>query len=175
MYRGRVSSATEPKHARVGIVVGSRSDLPTMERAAALLAELGIVSEIRVISAHRAPELLTSFATAAADRGLEVLIAGAGLAAHLPGVLAAQTELPVIGVPMGGQLLGGLDALLSIVQMPRGVPVATVGVGMAENAALLAAQILGLGDPEVRARFRAYREAQTRAVTEDETNQAAES
>ncbi len=154
----------------VGIVIGSRSDLATMERASTLLSDLGIASETRVISAHRAPGLLASYAESAAGRGLRVLIAAAGLAAHLPGVLAAQTELPVIGVPMPGQHLGGLDALLSIVQMPRGIPVATVGIGMAENAALLAAQILSLGDPEVAARLRAYRDAQTRAILEDETN-----
>ncbi len=155
---------------RVGIVVGSRSDLPTMEKAQAVLAGLGIESEVRVISAHRAPALLTEYAAAAAGRGLEVLIAAAGLAAHLPGVLAAQTTLPVVGVPMSGQLLGGLDALLSIVQMPPGVPVATVGIGNAENAALLAAQVIALSDPAVRERFVADRAARTRKILDDPTN-----
>ncbi len=155
---------------RVGVVIGSRSDLPTMEKAVALLEELGIPSEIRVISAHRAPGLVTEYAAAASGRGLRVLIAAAGLAAHLPGVLAAQTELPVIGVPMPGQLLGGLDALLSIVQMPRGVPVATVGVGNAENAALLAAQILALSDADTRHRLVEWRRRQTQAILDDETN-----
>jgi phosphoribosylaminoimidazole carboxylase PurE protein len=154
----------------VGIVMGSRSDMPAAEKAAAVLDELGVSSEVRVISAHRAPALLTSYALAAEGRGLRVLIAIAGLAAHLPGVLAAQTILPVIGVPMPGGVADGLDALLSVVQMPKGVPVATVGVGNAENAALLAAQILALADDDLQARFRARREAQTRAILDDPTN-----
>ena len=154
----------------VGIVMGSRSDMPAAEKAVAVLDELGVRSEIRVISAHRAPALLTSYALAVEGRGLRVLIAIAGLAAHLPGVLAAQTILPVIGVPMPGGVADGLDALLSVVQMPKGIPVATVGVGNAENAALLATQILALADNDLQARFRARREAQTQAILDDPTN-----
>jgi phosphoribosylaminoimidazole carboxylase PurE protein len=162
-----VTSSTGPL---VGIVMGSRSDMPAAERAVAVLEELGVASEVRVISAHRAPALLTRYATSAEVRGLRVLIAIAGLAAHLPGVLAAQTILPVVGVPMAGGVADGLDALLSVVQMPKGVPVATVGVGNAENAALLAAQILAVGDSELRERFRARRDAQTQAILDDPTN-----
>jgi phosphoribosylaminoimidazole carboxylase PurE protein len=150
--------------------MGSRSDMPAAEKAVAVLDELGIPSEVRVISAHRAPALLARYATTAEERGLRVLIAIAGLAAHLPGVLAAQTILPVVGVPMPGGVADGLDALLSVVQMPKGVPVATVGVGNAENAALLAAQILAVADPEQRERFRARREAQTQTILDDPTN-----
>ena len=156
---------------RVAIVIGSRSDMELAERATTVLDGLGIASEVRVISAHRAPRLLTSYVSAAPAKGVQLFIAIAGLAAHLPGVIAAQTELPVIGVPGGGGSLNGLDALLSIVQMPRGIPVATVGIGNAENAALLAASILALGDTEIRARLSEHREAQTRAVEEDATNQ----
>jgi len=155
---------------RVGIVGGSRSDFPTLEKAAALLTELGIANELRVVSAHRTPDLLYEYAEAAAGRGIEVIVAGAGGAAHLPGMLAAKTILPVIGVPIPTQHLGGLDSLLSIVQMPRGVPVATVAIGNAENAAILAAEILALGDTELRARVLAYRQEQTRTVLDDESN-----
>jgi len=155
---------------RVGIVGGSRSDFPTLEKAAALLTELGIANELRVVSAHRTPDLLYEYAEAAAGRGIEVIVAGAGGAAHLPGMLAAKTILPVIGVPIPTQHLGGLDSLLSIVQMPRGVPVATVAIGNAENAAILAAEILALGDAELRARVLAYRQEQTRTVLDDESN-----
>jgi phosphoribosylaminoimidazole carboxylase PurE protein len=154
----------------VAILVGSRSDVPVLERAAALLDELGLPNELRVISAHRAPRLLDEYIEQAQDRGIEVFIAAAGLAAHLPGAIASRTPLPVIGVPMPGELAGGLDALLSIVQMPRGVPVATVGVGSAENAALLAAQILALKDGNVRDRIVGYRAAQTQAVASDPSN-----
>jgi 5-(carboxyamino)imidazole ribonucleotide mutase len=156
---------------RVGIVGGSRSDFPTLEKAQALLDELGISNELRVVSAHRTPDWLFRYAETAADRGIEVIVAGAGGAAHLPGMLASKTLLPVIGVPIPTQHLGGLDSLLSIVQMPRGVPVATVAIGNAENAAILAAEILALGDPEARARLEAHREAMTRAVMEDPSNQ----
>jgi phosphoribosylaminoimidazole carboxylase PurE protein len=154
----------------VAIVVGSRSDMPAAERAAAVLDELSVASELRVISAHRAPELLTRFAATAEARGIRVFIAIAGLAAHLPGVLAAQTTLPVVGVPMPGGVSDGLDALLSVVQMPKGVPVATVGVGNAENAALLAAQILSLSDPALRERFAARRAKAARAIEDDLAN-----
>jgi len=155
---------------RVGILMGSRSDMPVMEKASALLTELGVEHEVRVMSAHRTPALVAGYATGAADRGLGVVVAAAGGAAHLAGVVAAHTLLPVIGVPIATQLAGGLDSLLSTVQMPRGVPVATVSVGGAENAALLAAEILALGDPDLRSRLVAFRERQARAILEDETN-----
>ncbi len=160
----------ESKSAVVGIVCGSRSDFPVMEKAAALLDSLQVPCELHAISAHRAPGLLSRFVAGAEARGIKVLIAGAGGAAHLPGVVASGTTLPVIGVPIATQVAGGLDSLLSIVQMPRGVPVATVSIGGAENAALLAAEILALSDPALRARLTAYREAQTRSIEEDETN-----
>lgn len=156
---------------RVGIVVGSRSDIAAAEKAAAVLDELGVASEIRVISAHRAPELLARFVAGADARGVRVFIAIAGLAAHLPGVLASQTTAPVIGVPMAGGVADGLDALLAIVQMPKGVPVATVGVGNGENAGLLAAAILALGDPALRGRLEARRRAQAEAIEADEANE----
>jgi len=129
-----------------------------------------VATEMRVVSAHRTPDHLFRYAEEAAGRGLRVIIAGAGGAAHLPGMLAAQTALPVIGVPIPSQHLGGLDSLLSIVQMPRGVPVATVGIGNAENAALLAASILALGDPELRERLAAWRSRQTQTVMDDPSN-----
>ncbi len=155
---------------RVGIVGGSRSDFPLLEKAKALLDELGIANELRVMSAHRTPDLVDDWAASAADRGIEVIIAGAGMAAALPGAIAARTLLPVVGLPIPSPNLGGLDSLLSMVQMPRGVPVATVAIGNAENAALLAAQIIALGDPDVRARLAAHREAMMRAVLEDPSN-----
>jgi 5-(carboxyamino)imidazole ribonucleotide mutase len=135
----------------VGIVMGSESDMATMQRCAEVLDGYGISSEIGVMSAHRAPDTVRAYATSARGRGLRVLVAGAGAAAHLPGVLASMTTLPVIGVPLSGTPLSGFDALLSIVQMPPGVPVATVAVGEmgARNAAHLAAQILALSDPAI--------------------------
>jgi phosphoribosylaminoimidazole carboxylase PurE protein len=154
----------------VGVVGGSRSDFPVLEKACAVLTELGVPNEMRVVSAHRTPDLLFRYAEDAPGRGLRVLIAGAGGAAHLPGMLAAKTMLPVIGVPIPTQHLGGLDSLLSIVQMPRGVPVATVAIGNAENAALLAAQILALADPELRDRLVAWRDSQTQSVLDDPSN-----
>jgi phosphoribosylaminoimidazole carboxylase PurE protein len=154
----------------VGIVGGSRSDFPILERAAAVLAELHIPSELRVVSAHRTPDHLFRYAETAAGRGLRVIVAGAGGAAHLPGMLAAKTALPVIGVPIPTPHLGGLDSLLSIVQMPRGIPVATVAIGNAENAALLAAAILALADEALAVRLAAWRERQTAAVMADESN-----
>jgi 5-(carboxyamino)imidazole ribonucleotide mutase len=161
---------TEAAMAKVGIVCGSRSDFPVMEKAAELLDKLGVGSEMHAISAHRAPGLLDRFIAAAEAKGVAVFIAGAGGAAHLPGVVAARTELPVIGVPIATPVMGGLDSLLSIVQMPRGVPVATVSIGGAENAALLAAEILALSDPELRGRVREFRRAQTRSIEDDESN-----
>lgn len=157
---------------RVGVVGGSRSDFPILEKGAALLTELGIANELRVVSAHRTPDLLYRYAEEAAGRGIRVIVAGAGGAAHLPGMLAAKTILPVIGVPIPTQHLGGLDSLLSIVQMPRGIPVATVAIGNAENAALLAAEILALSDPALAERVTAWRAAQTQAVLDDESNRA---
>ena len=131
---------------------------------------LDVPNEMRVVSAHRTPDLLFRYAEEAAGRGLRVLIAGAGGAAHLPGMLAAKTLLPVIGVPIPTQHLGGLDSLLSIVQMPRGIPVATVAIGNAENAALLAAEILALSDKALAKRLADYRAAQTQAVMDDPSN-----
>lgn len=156
--------------ARVGIVCGSRSDFPIMEKAVEVLGRLGIPCELHAISAHRAPDLLVRFVGQAEGRGIRVFIAGAGGAAHLPGVVAAKTILPVIGVPIPTDVVGGLDSLLSIVQMPKGIPVATVAIGGAENAALLAAEILALFDPELRGRLLAFREAQARAIETDESN-----
>jgi 5-(carboxyamino)imidazole ribonucleotide mutase len=156
----------------VGILMGSRSDMPVMGKGATLLEELGVPYEIRVMSAHRTPGLVVNYASGAAARGLRVLIAGAGGAAHLAGVVAGHTLLPVIGVPMPTPMAGGLDSLLSTVQMPRGVPVATVAVGGAENAALLAAEILALGDPGLAVRLAGYRERQARAILEDASNQS---
>ncbi len=154
----------------VGIVGGSRSDFPTLEAAAAVLDELGVASELRVVSAHRTPDRLFAYAEGAAGRGLQVIIAGAGGAAHLPGMLAAKTALPVIGVPIATEHLKGLDSLLSIVQMPRGVPVATVGIGNATNAGLLAAAILALADEGLTGRLAAWRDRQTQAVLDDPAN-----
>lgn len=154
----------------VGIVGGSRSDFPVLERAAAVLEELDIPCELRVVSAHRTPDHLFRYAETAAGRGIRVIVAGAGGAAHLPGMLAAKTALPVIGVPVPTQHLGGLDSLLSIVQMPRGIPVATVAIGNAENAALLAAAILALSDGRVAGRLADYRARQTDAVLADPSN-----
>ena len=158
---------------RVAIVVGSRSDLPVMEAATRTLDEMGVTYELRVISAHRAPDLLDRYISEAEERGVGVFIAAAGLAAHLPGVIASRTTLPVIGVPMKGGLSDGLDALLSIVQMPKGVPVATVGVGNAINAAILAAQILAQADPDLRARVVDHRARAAQAVADDPTNAGA--
>ena len=142
----------------VGIAMGSSSDLPTLEPAAELLDRFGIEYEMRVLSAHRTPDAMASYARGAAQRGLRVLIAGAGGAAHLPGMLAANTILPVIGVPVPATNLNGLDALLSIVQMPRGVPVATVAIGGGANAGLLAVQILACSDLGLQKRLLDYKE-----------------
>jgi phosphoribosylaminoimidazole carboxylase PurE protein len=154
----------------VGVVGGSRTDFPVLERATALLEQLGVSCELRVVSAHRTPDHLYRYAETAAGRGIRVIIAGAGGAAHLPGMLAAKTTLPVIGVPMPTKALDGLDSLLSIVQMPRGIPVATVAIGNSENAALLACEILALSDPALAKRLEAWRAEQTDGVLADPTN-----
>jgi len=143
-------STTKSSRPLVGILMGSDSDWPTMKAAADVLAEFGVASEARVISAHRTPKDLEQYAGGATTRGLRVIIAGAGGAAHLPGVTAAFTTLPIIGVPIESKSLKGLDSLLSIVQMPPGVPVATVGIGAAKNAGLLAVQILAVGDKRLQ-------------------------
>jgi 5-(carboxyamino)imidazole ribonucleotide mutase len=150
----------------VGIIMGSRSDWETLQPAAELLTQLSIAHEVKVVSAHRTPDLLFDYASQAESRGLMAIIAGAGGAAHLPGMAAAKTRIPVLGVPVQSKSLGGLDSLLSIVQMPRGVPVATFAVGSAgaANAALFAAAIVALGNPDAAARLMAFRQAQTDAV-----------
>ena len=147
----------------VGVIMGSRSDWETMRHAVETLESLGVPFETRVVSAHRTPDLLFEYASSAADRGLQVIVAGAGGAAHLPGMTAAKTHLPVLGVPVESKALKGMDSLLSIAQMPAGVPVGTLAIGRsgAVNAALLAASILALHDEGVRERLLAFREAQT--------------
>jgi 5-(carboxyamino)imidazole ribonucleotide mutase len=153
----------------VAVIMGSRSDLETMQHAVDVLEELGVPHEVRIVSAHRTPDRMFEFAAAAIDRGLKVIIAGAGGAAHLPGMVAAKTVLPVIGVPVKASHLDGLDSLLSIVQMPRGVPVATVAIGRsgAVNAGLLAAEIVGLGDPALQRRLEARRAKLAEEVIKD--------
>jgi 5-(carboxyamino)imidazole ribonucleotide mutase len=151
---------------QVLIVMGSDSDLPVMEEGARVLAEFGVPCEIRISSAHRSPERTAKLAAEAASRGIRVIIAGAGMAAHLAGVVAAETTLPVIGVPMGGGALNGVDALYSTVQMPGGIPVATMAIGKAgaKNAGILAVQILALGDARLSAALREYRERMAEEV-----------
>jgi len=143
---------------RVGIIMGSKSDLETMRAAATTLQELGVPFELKVVSAHRTPDLMFRYASEAAGRGLQVIIAGAGGAAHLPGMVATKTDLPVVGVPVESKALKGLDSLLSIAQMPAGVPVATMAIGGAANAALFAARILALHDPALAQRLAERRE-----------------
>jgi 5-(carboxyamino)imidazole ribonucleotide mutase len=152
----------------VAIIMGSRSDWPTLKHAAETLDRLGVAWDARVVSAHRTPQRLVQFATTAKGDGFKVIIAGAGGAAHLPGMVAAMTPLPVLGVPVQSKALQGLDSLLSIVQMPGGVPVGTLAIGEAgaKNAGILAAQILALSDPTLAGRLDAFREAQTEAVHE---------
>jgi 5-(carboxyamino)imidazole ribonucleotide mutase len=157
---------------RVGLIMGSQSDWSTLRHAAAALDELAIAHEDRIVSAHRTPQRLVEYATTARERGLQVIIAGAGGAAHLPGMVAAMTPLPVLGVPVESPALGGLDSLLSIVQMPGGVPVGTLAIGRAGaiNAALLAASILALHDPAVAGALDAWRAARTLVVPEAPTD-----
>jgi 5-(carboxyamino)imidazole ribonucleotide mutase len=153
----------------VGILMGSKSDWETMQAAAKILSDFGVPHEAKVASAHRSPELVSEYVKSAESRGLEVIIAAAGLAAHLPGVVAAQTLLPVLGVPMHSPALGGLDALLSIAQMPGGVPVGTLGIGShgAKNAALLAVRILANSRPELREKLRQYHAQMAEQVRND--------
>ena len=152
----------------VGIIMGSRSDWPTMAKAAEILAELGVPFESKVVSAHRTPDRLVDYAKSARGRGLKVIIAGAGGAAHLPGMVASMTSLPVLGVPVKSSALSGLDSLLSIVQMPKGIPVGTLAIGEAgaANAGILAASMLANNDPALLAKLDAFRQAQTDAVAE---------
>jgi 5-(carboxyamino)imidazole ribonucleotide mutase len=159
----RVADVGNP---RVGVIMGSDSDLPTMQGAIDVLVEFGVAYEARVISAHRTPEAMLEYARTAADRGLEVIVAGAGGAAHLPGMTASMTPLPVIGVPVALNRLDGLDSLLSIVQMPAGVPVATVAIGNARNAGLLAVRILANGDEKLRAAMIRYQADLAQTVRE---------
>ncbi|MEL6218902.1 MAG: 5-(carboxyamino)imidazole ribonucleotide mutase [Pseudomonadota bacterium] len=154
---------------QVGIVMGSQSDWPTMEAAAVVLTELGVVHEVKIVSAHRTPDRLFAYAESAVERGLVAIIAGAGGAAHLPGMLAAKTRVPVLGVPVQSRALSGLDSLLSIVQMPKGIPVATFAIGTAgaANAALFAAAQIAARDAAVAASLDAWRAKQTEAVAEE--------
>lgn len=153
---------------RVGIIMGSQSDWETLRHAAEVLETLGVAHEVRIVSAHRTPRRMVAYAEGAAERGLQVIIAGAGGAAHLPGMVASLTALPVFGVPVESKALSGLDSLLSIVQMPGGVPVGTLAIGKAGavNAALLAAAVIGLSDPEAAAALAAWRKRQSDAVAE---------
>lgn len=155
--------------ARVGLIMGSQSDWPTMRDAARILDDLGISYEARIVSAHRTPDRLWEYGRTAVGRGLQVIIAGAGGAAHLPGMMASKTRLPVIGVPVHSRALSGVDSLYSIVQMPRGFPVATMAIGAAgaANAALMAAQILALADPALSERIDAWRAALSEAIPEE--------
>ncbi len=159
-------AAPSPSAPLVAVVMGSKSDWETMRHAVELLDQLGIANEYRIVSAHRTPELMAQFAREAHGRGLHVIIAGAGGAAHLPGMIAAQTWLPVLGVPVESKALKGIDSLLSIAQMPAGVAVGTLAIGVAgaKNAALLAASIIGLNDESVRAKVQNFRQEQTDAV-----------
>ncbi|MFN7146181.1 MAG: 5-(carboxyamino)imidazole ribonucleotide mutase [Myxococcota bacterium] len=150
----------------VGIIMGSRSDADTMRGAADVLTEFGVPHEFSVVSAHRTPDLMFSYAAQAAGRGLQVIIAGAGGAAHLPGMVAAKTRLPVIGVPVQSKALNGLDSLLSIVQMPKGIPVATVAIGGAANAGLLAVRMLAVHDARLAGLLDAFHERQAREALE---------
>jgi 5-(carboxyamino)imidazole ribonucleotide mutase len=164
--RPQPSEFSSAPHPLVGVIMGSTSDWETLENTSTTLSQLGIPHETRVVSAHRTPDLLFEYASAAEQRGIEVIIAGAGGAAHLPGMTASKTVLPVLGVPVESKALKGLDSLLSIAQMPGGIPVGTLAVGKsgAINAALLAAAILGVKHPDIREALRKFREAQTSRV-----------
>jgi len=155
---------------QIGIIMGSQSDWPTMKAAAEVLDELGLPYEARIVSAHRTPDRLWTYGRTAVDRGLKVIIAGAGGAAHLPGMMASKTRLPVIGVPVQTRALAGLDSLYSILQMPRGYPVATMAIGGAANAGLMAAGILALSDPAIAARLDAWRAALSASIPEEPTD-----
>jgi len=165
-----MSNESKPSTPRVAILMGSRSDLDTMNHAGDMLAKLDIPYEVRILSAHRAPDALLDYVGKAESQGIQVIIAGAGGAAHLAGVIAAKTTLPVLGVPMQSKALQGLDSLLSIVQMPKGIPVGTLAIGQAgaANAGLLAAAILALADQGVRHRLKKFREDQTQKVLDDQ-------
>ena len=152
---------------KVGIIMGSRSDLPTMNEAFEILKQFGIECEVKIVSAHRTPEEMFEYARTAKSRGLKVIIAGAGGAAHLPGMVASLTILPVIGVPIESKILKGIDSLLSIVQMPAGVPVATVAIGGAKNAGLLASQIIALEDEKILEKITEYRENMKNSILEN--------
>jgi 5-(carboxyamino)imidazole ribonucleotide mutase len=164
-----VEQLLQPTEARVGVVMGSQSDWETMREACNILDEFGVKYEARVVSAHRTPHWMVQYASAAADRGLKVLIAGAGGAAHLPGMVASCTSLPVLGVPVSSRQLSGLDSLLSIVQMPGGVPVGTLAIGPsgAKNAGLLAVRILALQDPSLSTKLDEFIQKQTEKVLAD--------
>lgn len=166
-----MTATSPPNSPTVGIVMGSQSDWPTMKNAAEILDDFGIAREARVVSAHRTPEWMVEYAKSAELRGLKIIIAGAGGAAHLPGMIASMTRLPVLGVPVQSKALSGLDSLLSIVQMPGGVPVATLAIGNAgaKNAALLAARILANEDAAVREKLEAFIAAQTDLVMQNNT------
>jgi 5-(carboxyamino)imidazole ribonucleotide mutase len=153
--------------AQVGIIMGSQSDWPTMRDAAAVLDELGVTYETKIVSAHRTPDRLWDYGKTAVDRGLQVIIAGAGGAAHLPGMMASKTRLPVIGVPVQTKALSGVDSLYSILQMPKGYPVATMAIGGAANAALMAAGILALQDKGLAARLELWRDALSASIPEE--------
>jgi 5-(carboxyamino)imidazole ribonucleotide mutase len=153
--------------AEVGIIMGSQSDWPTMKEAALVLDELGVAYETKIVSAHRTPDRLWDYGKTAVDRGLKVIIAGAGGAAHLPGMMASKTRVPVIGVPVQTKALGGVDSLYSIVQMPKGYPVATMAIGGAANGGLMAAAILALGDPALAARLDAWRAALSASIPQE--------
>lgn len=154
----------------VGIIMGSQSDWPTMKAAAEMLDELGVAHETRIVSAHRTPDRLWDYGKTAVSRGLKVIIAGAGGAAHLPGMMASKTRLPVIGVPVQTRALAGVDSLYSILQMPKGYPVATMAIGGAANAGLMAAAILAVSDPELAARLEAWRDALSASIPEEPTD-----
>ncbi|MGL5088495.1 MAG: 5-(carboxyamino)imidazole ribonucleotide mutase [Cetobacterium sp.] len=152
---------------RIGVIMGSKSDLPTMNECISILKEFGIEHEVKIVSAHRTPDLMFTYAKEAKSRGIEIIVAGAGGAAHLPGMVASLTDLPVIGVPIESKTLKGIDSLLSIVQMPGGVPVATVGIGGAKNAALLAVKIMAINDRELSEKIKKYRENMERMILDE--------